>query len=125
MKLLNIIYLSLLMSSILVPTAEAAKENFDRSKPHANKASGLDDDCNGGGSGSSMSCQKPTSKAGLSKISDHNSTRPKLKSDDNDLFIRKRPGRTKNEAGNTCETSKKSPVSNTNKNCPKSSKTSR
>lgn len=47
MKNLTSIYLSLILSVSLISHAEAAKENFDRSKPTAQAANGLDNDCNG------------------------------------------------------------------------------
>jgi hypothetical protein len=46
MKTSTSIYLSLVLSVSLVSSVEAAKENFDRSKPHARATNGLDNDCN-------------------------------------------------------------------------------
>lgn len=46
MKTSNSIYLSLILSISLVSNVEAAKENFDRSKPAVNTTNGLDNDCN-------------------------------------------------------------------------------
>lgn len=47
MKNSSSICLTLFLSISLASNVEAAKENFDRSKPHVRAGNGLDNDCNG------------------------------------------------------------------------------
>ena len=191
MKISNSIYLSLILSTSLISSVDAAKENFDRSKPHVRTANGLNNVCNDkkdtkvctpqqlagnprcnpsatskfndptpiymtikDKSTQSSTCVKPKMQApatlasssigpqsslqsGGTKATDYNSSRSNksygasvmdynsshsnkqgVYQDGDDLFLRKRPGRTALTPSGRCSTPKFGKKSQTKVNCP-------
>jgi len=100
MKILNSVCLTLLLAAVVISSVNAAKENFQRTKPHFSVGNGLDNDCDG-------DTLKEVCKKTSSRAQDHNSTRSNRATmkdrGDNDLVLRKKPGRTIRSANDRCQ----------------------
>ncbi len=102
MKLLKILCISVIVSSFLATTVDAAKENFDRSKPHMNQKAKDNKNCKKGQTGCTTGKKDRESTRGHGYNSSR-SNKESSKQGGGDLTLRKKPGRTKNDPDDDCD----------------------